>query len=140
MCYPVHMSNTPPANGDQRVYMAICDTDNDPGGYLIEFANAAAAEAFERKVNDLVGGQDQPWGFRAEVGKFRAILSPAAALDFLPADNLAQGCGHERSIEDAIIGDVLGRILLRECRICGENYAEHARPAPRPTIVEEEQV
>ncbi len=60
------------------VYLALNDKDNGGSAYVVRFDNE---DAYRRWYANL--GDPEPFGFRAEWGLARAILSPEWALQIL---------------------------------------------------------
>jgi hypothetical protein len=68
------------------VYLAINNTDVGGTAFIVEFADQAAVEAWQERVDEVTGSDDEPLGFRAEWGVALRILTPDEALALIPAE------------------------------------------------------
>jgi hypothetical protein len=68
------------------VYLAINNTDVSGTAFVVEFADDAALQAWQERVDTITGRDDEPLGFRGEWGIALRILTPDQALALIPDD------------------------------------------------------
>lgn len=79
-----------PENHASISYLAINNTDASGLAHVVRFADdTATAAQWSTVVDRLTDGDEEPFGFRAEVGTARSVLDPIAALNLIDRDRYA---------------------------------------------------